>query len=906
MKKLLKKLTSLVVSGAMVFSVTAIAQPSVKVSAATDTYKARFMEMYNKIHDSKNGYFSSLGIPYHSVETLMCEAPDYGHETTSETFSYYLWLEAMRDSFSGDWSSFNHVWDLMEKYMIPSSSDQLETGMSKYNAAKPATYAPEYSLPSLYPSKLDSNAKVGSDPISQDLTSTYGTSLMYGMHWLLDTDNWYGYGTRGDGKTSPSFINTFQRGRQESVWETVPQPCWDVFNFGGKNGYLDLFTKDNSYSKQFKYTDAPDADARVVQATYDAALWAGNNASAITDKISKASKMGDYLRYAMFDKYFHKIGSSGMAGTGYDAAHYLLSWYYAWGGATDGGWSWKIGCSHSHFGYQNPMTAWILSQDSDFEPKSANGAKDWSKSLKRQLEMLQWLQSSEGAIAGGCSNSKDGQYNTWPEGTSTFYGMGYQENPVYEDPGSNQWFGWQTWAMQRVAEYYYTTNDATAKSLLDKWLKWAIPLVKFNSDGTFVLPSNLSWSGAPDTWTGKVTDNSNLNVTVKNYSTDLGVAGSLANTLLYYSKASGDTETKELAEKLLNSIYENYFDSKGVSAPETREDYSRFDDPVYIPEGWTGTMPNGDKIQSGSTFLSIRSKYKNDPDWSKVEKCLSNGSVPTFNYHRFWAEAEVAIAYGLHSKLYSTPENNSSIAPTTAVFDKNPENQDDISVTMTLNGNTFSGINNGSDSLVRGTDYTVSENKITILKSYLAKQPVGNTTLSFVFSAGTQASLAITVKDSSVVIPEGSLKVQMFNSGTQAEANNISPHFNIVNTGNTSINLSKVTLRYYYTEDGTQAQTFWCDWSTAGNDHVTGKFMKLAASKEGADHYLEIGFSSEAGTLAPNSSVEVQARFSKNDWSNYNQDDDYSFSPSSSSYADWEKVPAYLSGTLVWGQEPGE
>jgi mannan endo-1,4-beta-mannosidase len=127
-----------------------------------------------------------------------------------------------------------------------------------------------------------------------------------------------------------------------------------------------------------------------------------------------------------------------------------------------------------------------------------------------------------------------------------------------------------------------------------------------------------------------------------------------------------------------------------------------------------------------------------------------------------------------------------------------------------------------------------------------------------------------------------------------------------VNTGNTSINLSKVTLRYYYTEDGTQAQTFWCDWSTAGNDHVTGKFMKLAASKEGADHYLEIGFSSEAGTLAPNSSVEVQARFSKNDWSNYNQDDDYSFSPSSSSYADWEKVPAYLSGTLVWGQEPGE
>jgi hypothetical protein len=33
-------------------------------------------------------------VPYHSVETLIVEAPDHGHETTSEAFSYWLWLEA--------------------------------------------------------------------------------------------------------------------------------------------------------------------------------------------------------------------------------------------------------------------------------------------------------------------------------------------------------------------------------------------------------------------------------------------------------------------------------------------------------------------------------------------------------------------------------------------------------------------------------------------------------------------------------------------------------------------------------------------------------------------------------------------------------------------------------------------
>ncbi len=43
--------------------------------------------------------------------------------------------------------------------------------------------------------------------------------------------------------------------------------------------------------------------------------------------------------------------------------------------------------------------------------------------------------------------------------------MGYVENPVYLDPGSNTWFGFQAWSMQRVAEYYYQTNDARAKEL---------------------------------------------------------------------------------------------------------------------------------------------------------------------------------------------------------------------------------------------------------------------------------------------------------------------------------------------------------------------------------------------------------------------------------------------------------
>ncbi|EFF93968.1 cellulose 1,4-beta-cellobiosidase [Streptomyces sp. e14] len=597
--------------------------------AASKAYDARFLDLYGKITNPANGYFSPEGIPYHSVETLIVEAPDYGHETTSEAYSYLIWLQAMYGKVTGDWSKFNGAWDIMEKYMIPTHADQPTN--SFYNASKPATYAPEADTPNEYPAKLDTSVSVGSDPIAGELKSAYGTDDVYGMHWIQDVDNVYGYGDEpgmceaGPAATGPSYINTFQRGPQESVWETVPQPTCDAFKYGGKNGYLDLFTGDSSYARQWKYTDAPDADARAVQAAYWADVWAkaqgkGGDVSAT---VGKAAKMGDYLRYAMYDKYFKKIGnctgpSTCAAGSGKDASHYLLSWYYAWGGATDtsAGWAWRIGSSHVHGGYQNPLAAYALSSYADLKPKSATGASDWGTSLQRQLEFYRWLQSSEGAIAGGATNSWQGRYATPPAGTPTFYGMYYDEAPVYHDPPSNQWFGFQAWSMERVAEYYQQTGDAKAKTVLDKWVKWALANTTLNPDGSFLIPSTLKWSGKPDTWNAASPGaNSSLHVTIADYTNDVGVAAAYAKTLTYYAAKSGDAQAKSTAKALLDGMWANDQDALGVAVPETRTDYSRFGDSVYVPSGWTGTMPNGDKIDSSATFSSIRSFYKNDPAW---------------------------------------------------------------------------------------------------------------------------------------------------------------------------------------------------------------------------------------------------------------------------------------------------
>ncbi|MGW4776717.1 glycoside hydrolase family 48 protein [Streptomyces filamentosus] len=656
-------------TGTAVFTATAPGHAKAEVQAtqlaADSTYDARFLDLYGKITNPANGYFSPEGIPYHSVETLIVEAPDHGHETTSEAYSYLIWLQAMYGKITGDWTKFNGAWDTMEKFMIPTHADQPTN--SSYNASKPATYAPEWDLPSQYPARLDSGVTSGSDPIAAELKSAYGTDDIYGMHWIQDVDNVYGFGNEpgkcsaGPTATGPSYINTFQRGPQESVWETVTHPTCDNFSYGGKNGYLDIFTGDASYAKQWKYTNAPDADARAVQAAYWADIWAKEQGkgSQVSATVGKAAKMGDYLRYAMFDKYFKKIGNcvgptACPAGTGKDSAHYLMSWYYAWGGAVDtsAGWSWRIGSSHNHSGYQNPLAAYALSEYAPLKPKSATGQADWATSLDRQLEFYRWLQSSEGAIAGGATNSWQGRYATPPAGTPTFHGMYYDEKPVYHDPASNQWFGFQAWSMERVAEYYQQTGNAEAKTVLDKWVSWALSKTTINPDGTFRIPSTLQWSGAPDTWNAANPGaNTGLHVTVADYTNDVGVAAAYAKTLTYYAAKSGHAEAKRVAKALLDGMWDHNQDPLGIAVEETRADYSRFDDPVYVPSGWTGAMPNGDTVNNTSTFTSIRSFYKDDPAWPKIEAYLAGGAAPVFTYHRFWAQADIALAMGSYAEL---------------------------------------------------------------------------------------------------------------------------------------------------------------------------------------------------------------------------------------------------------------
>lgn len=138
----------------------------------------------------------------------------------------------------------------------------------------------------------------------------------------------------------------------------------------------------------------------------------------------------------------------------------------------------------------------------------------------------------------------------------------------------------------------------------------------------------------------------------------------------------------------------------------------------------------------------------------------------------------------------------------------------------------------------------------------------------------------------------------------QDTANIIRPYVEVVNTGSTPITLNNVTIRYWYTIDGNQPQNWVCDYAARGCGSFSARFVPVSPARSGADYYLEISFTS-ADTLAPGQSTgDLQGRFNKADWSNYNQTNDDSYNGTQASYAPSSKVTAYYNGSLVWGTEP--
>ena len=92
---------------------------------------------------------------------------------------------------------------------------------------------------------------------------------------------------------------------------------------------------------------------------------------------------------------------------------------------------------------------------------------------------------------------------------------------------------------------------------------------------------------------------------------------------------------------------------------------------------------------------------------------------------------------------------NGKISTTNAEFDLSADKKEDVTTKLILNNvRTLSEIRNDKTVLEKEKDYTISGDTVSIRKEYLSKQAVGVTKLTFVFDAGKNAVMSITIKDS--------------------------------------------------------------------------------------------------------------------------------------------------------------
>jgi hypothetical protein len=129
----------------------------------------------------------------------------------------------------------------------------------------------------------------------------------------------------------------------------------------------------------------------------------------------------------------------------------------------------------------------------------------------------------------------------------------------------------------------------------------------------------------------------------------------------------------------------------------------------------------------------------------------------------------------------------------------------------------------------------------------------------------------------------------------------------VANSGTVAAPLSSVTVRYWFTnETPTDPLVFECDYAQVGCRNVTSKFVTLTTPVPKANMYLELGFTTAAGSVAPGqNSGEIQTRIHHAAYSNFQTEESYSFiSDPSFVYKPSMTVTVYFNGVLVWGQEP--
>jgi len=150
------------------------------------------------------------------------------------------------------------------------------------------------------------------------------------------------------------------------------------------------------------------------------------------------------------------------------------------------------------------------------------------------------------------------------------------------------------------------------------------------------------------------------------------------------------------------------------------------------------------------------------------------------------------------------------------------------------------------------------------------------------------------------VYPVTALLVSSQNRNGYSRGNTISTDLNVQNVGNVPVNYAGLKVRYWFSAEGSTSLRYSFDWAQVGASNVSG-----VVGQKGSDLYFETSFAPSLGQLAPLSSTgDVRFRLNKTDWTNFVEDNDWSYR-APWNYALNDHITLYYQGQLVFGAEPG-
>jgi len=151
---------------------------------------------------------------------------------------------------------------------------------------------------------------------------------------------------------------------------------------------------------------------------------------------------------------------------------------------------------------------------------------------------------------------------------------------------------------------------------------------------------------------------------------------------------------------------------------------------------------------------------------------------------------------------------------------------------------------------------------------------------------------------------------------TGSSKQEIKVHLALTNERTATLDLTQVTLRYWFTVDDPSPPGLAIDYAAPpfSSGAVTGTFVPVSPAVTGANEYLQIAFSSGSlGLFETSGELDLRLNdYSTPTWDN-DQTDDYSFQPCSGGKTaydspfdgkPWDHVTAYASGALIYGTEP--